>query len=83
MVDGAPTVPINAFGPSPAEAPIPASQITRTNAVTFSACATCTVFRQETITVTNTNGISRVEVLGGTVHLFLDDMTIVPTSPSP
>jgi len=82
-VDGAPTVPINAFGPPPAAAPIPATQITRTNAITFSACATCTVFRQETITVTNSSGISRIEIAGGTVHVFLDDMTIVapPTPP--
>ena len=84
--DSAPAVPITAFGPAPIEGPppqIPESQITRTKTALYSSCADCTQFRQETITITNATGISRIELAGGIYLLMVDDMTLVMPPPIP
>ena len=82
------TVPVNAFGttfegPPP---PIPGSQITRTvtDAALPKGCTTV-CFREETITVTNPGGISRIDLPGGAYQLLVDDIRIVspPAPPGP
>jgi len=83
--NSAPPVPITAYGPLPVEgepAQIPAGQITRSDAVVY-GCSDCVKFRQETITVTNASGISRIELAGGIYLLLVDDMTIVAPPPIP
>ena len=82
-------VAVNAFGPLPIEGepqPIPASQISRVVTDSFPPTCdniNCALFHQETITVSNASGISRIEIAGGAVHVFVDDMTIVSPPPAP
>ena len=83
VLDGA-TLTFNAFDPT--GAPIPASQITHSMASTFTrpGCDNeCTLtYHEETITVTNNGGVTRIGVTSGSL-VYIDDIEIarVPQAP--
>ena len=72
----APPVTITALGPEGAQ--IPDAQITHSMASTF-GCGECTRYREETITVTNNAGVTRIGVTSGSV-VFVDDISIARLS---
>ena len=68
----APAVTFTAFGPEGAT--ISPSQITHAMSSTF-GCGECVRYREETITVTNNAGVTRIGVTSGSL-VYLDDVQI-------